>query len=184
MVVVRIIETFIVQGMRHTHFVALVLGEGNCRSVGIQRAGQVAVAVRVLTSVEGHRDDVVIFRVPGSCVVASGRISTVLHCRHNIGVNDRRSSSCAVFAGIEAFGAQGVGNWKYPAGISVLTIEATATVSAIGQRADSIGDQSAVEFCVGAEAATASSASRKASGNSLPRFSARRRIPEQAFGLK
>jgi len=57
-------------------------------------------------------------------------------------------------------------------------------VRAVCQGADCLRDQPSVEFGVGAEAATASSARRKAWGRSLPHLSARRRIPAQAFGLK
>jgi hypothetical protein len=46
------------------------------------------------------------------------------------------------------------------------------------------GDQSSVDVEIGAEAATASSASRKGGGSSLPRRAARRRIPAQALALK
>ena len=42
----------------------------------------------------------------------------------------------------------------------------------------------AAECFVRSREATASSARRKGSGNFLPRFSARRSIPAQAFGLK
>src|SRR3546814_1968700 len=44
--------------------------------------------------------------------------------------------------------------------------------------------QSASEFEVGAEPATALSARANCSGSSLPRFSARRSIPRHAFALK
>jgi hypothetical protein len=53
-----------------------------------------------------------------------------------------------------------------------------------GGHADGLGDQSSVTVEVCAKPATASSASRKAGGRSLPRLAARRRMPAQAFGLK
>ena len=57
-------------------------------------------------------------------------------------------------------------------------------VRAVAERAYGRGDQCAVEFGVGSKAATAASARCKAWGNSFPRFSARRRMPAQAVGLK
>jgi len=50
--------------------------------------------------------------------------------------------------------------------------------------AKGFGDQSTIEIEVGAESATACRAARNCGGSSLPRFSARRRIPAHAFGLK
>lgn len=48
-------------------------------------------------------------------------------------------------------------------------------------RCQGADDQSSVEFGVGSEAATASSARRKGRGNVRPRFPARRRIPAAAL---
>jgi hypothetical protein len=97
-------------------------------------------------------------------LMVAGQRRTTLTCR-DLGAalavrhagNQRRSAPRSILAGVETVAAQGVGYLR---------------------------DQSTAKLKVGTESATALSARAKGSGNTLPRFSARRKIPAQAFGLK
>jgi len=109
-----------------------------------------------------------------AAVRGAGNLSRIEWNRHQ-----RRAPARSILAGVKAFTAKGMGDERL--GLVILSAHA-ACVQAV---ADAFGacDEPAVAVKVGSEA-TAAKASARDGGSDLPRFSARRRMPEQAFALK
>ena len=99
---------------------------------------------------------------------------------------ERDSPPRSILARVEAFGLEGVGDYRRPLGALVRRQAGDSRMPSILSHrffaSASVSDRVPVASL--AVDATAINAARNVSGNSFPRFSARRRMPAQALGLK
>lgn len=146
-------------------------------SVGVRRrteeegVGGVAVGVLRVSPDEGWGDD-------ATDIVASGA-----HMGSDGACDERRASPCPVLAGVEALGPESVSDK-----VDIVLFAASGVADPVGVSSAGEGGGDEVPSCgfLGSNpvSASAARASRKGRGNSLARFSARRKIPAAALGLK